>query len=320
MSSDLAIAYHNLANMLEAGVPVQRSLNTLIPGLKPRLQKAFLALAEGVSQGNPLAHTMVLHPKIFAPVDIMLVDVGEESGNLPGMIALLSRWHEMSARMLKRLISGLLLPVLVLTIAAFVFPLPAFVLGNLDVKSYLYRVAGILLLFWVPAGIIALIVRTTPGTGPARRILDSVVLRIPILGSAVHRLSISRFCWAFHMLCKAGIPYSESVDMAISVTGNIVIADQFAPAAESVKAGRSMSEGFSKKLPLDLVEMWKTGEETGTLDDVSKRLADNYSEQAEFWFAEFTRWFPRFVYLLICLVLIYMIFNLAGNILKMYKV
>jgi type II secretory pathway component PulF len=226
----------------------------------------------------------------------------------------------MSARMLKRLISGLLLPVMVLTIAAFVFPLPAFVLGVISLKSYLLRVVGILLLFWVPAGIIALIVRTTPATGPARRVLDNIVLRIPILGSAVHRLSICRFCWAFHMLCKAGIPYSESVDMAISVTGNAVIAEQFAPAADSVKAGNLMSEGFSKKLPLDLAELWKTGEESGTLDDVSKKLADNYSEQAEFWFAEFTRWFPRFVYFLICLVLIYMIFNLAGNILRMYQV
>jgi type IV pilus assembly protein PilC len=314
MSSDLAIAYHNLSNMLDAGVPVQRSLNTLIPGLKPRLQKAFLALAEGVTQGNPLSETMILYPKVFDPVDIMLVEVGEESGNLPDLIGLLSKWHEMSARMLKRMISGLLLPVLVLTIAAFVFPLPAFILGGLDVKSYLFKVAGILMLFWVPAGIIVLIVRTTPRTGPARRVLDKVVLRIPVLGSAAHRLAIGRFCWAFHMLFKAGVPYSESVDMALSVTGNIVIADQFAPAAESVKAGRLMSEGFSKELPLDLVEMWKTGEETGMLDDVTKRLADNYSEQAEFWFTQFTYWFPRFVYLLICIMMIYMILNLAGGI------
>jgi type II secretory pathway component PulF len=120
------------------------------------------------------------------------------------------------------------------------------------------------------------------------------------------------------MLCKAGVPYSESVEMAISVTGNIEIADQFRPAAESVKAGELMSEGFSKELPLDLVEMWKTGEETGMLDDVTKRLADNYSEQAEFWFAHFTYWFPRFVYLLICIMLILMIFKLAGNIWGMY--
>ena len=314
MSSKLAIAYNNLFNMLDAGVPVQRSLNTLIPGLEPRLQKAFLALAEGVAQGNPLSETMILHPKVFDPVDIMLVEVGETSGNLPDLIALLSRWHEMSGRMHKRLISGLLLPVLVLTIAAFVFPLPGFILGGMDIKSYLFKVVGILLLFWIPAGIIILIIRTTPRTGPARRLLDQVVLRIPILGSAVHKLSIGRFCWAFHMLCKAGVPYSESVEMAISVTGNLVIADLFRPAAESVRAGQLMSEGLSKKLPLELVEMWKTGEETGRLDDVSKRLADNYSEQAELWFAEFTRWFPRFVYFLICIMLIIMIFNLAGSI------
>ena len=314
MSSGLAIAYNNLSNMLDAGVPVQRSLNTLIPGLEPRLSKAFLALADGVAQGNPLSETMILFPKVFYPVDIMLVEVGEKSGNLPDLIALLSKWHEMSDRMQKRLISGLLLPVLVLTIAAFVFPLPSFVLGELSLTSYLFKVVGILMLFWIPAGIIFFIVRTTPRTGPARRVLDKVVLHIPVLGSAVHRLAIGRFCWAFHMLCKAGVPYSESVEMAISVTGNLVIADLFRPAAESVKAGELMSEGLSTKLPLDLVEMWKTGEETGRLDDVSKRLADNYSEQAEFWFAEFTRWLPRFVYLLICIMMIIMILKLAGNI------
>ena len=314
MSSGLAIAYHNLSNMLDAGVPLQRSLNTLTPGLPPRLSKAFLALAKGVSQGNPLAETMILHPEVFDPVDIMLVEVGEKSGNLPDLIALLSKWHEMSARMLKRLISGLILPVLVLTIAAFVFPFPGFVQGGWDIKSYLFKVVGILLLFWVPAGIIIFIIRTTPRTGPARRVLDNIVLRIPVMGRAVYKLSIGRFCWAFHMLCNAGVPYSESVEMAISVTGNLVVADLFRPAAASVRAGELMSEGFSKKLPLDLVEMWKTGEETGRLDDMSKRLADNYSEQAEFWFAEFTRWLPRFVYLLICIMIIIMILKLAGGI------
>jgi len=318
MSSDLAIAYHNLSNMLEAGVPVQRSLNTVTPGLKPRLKKAFTALADGVAQGNPMSEAMVLHPKVFDPVDIMLFEVGEKSGNLPDLIGLLSKWHEISARMLRKMISGLLLPVMVLTIAAFVYPLPNYVLGGWDLREYLLKALSILLLFWIPAVIIVVIIRTTPRTGPARRVLDSIVLRIPVLGRAVYRLSIGRFCWAFHMLCMAGVPYSESVDMALSVTGNQVVADMFRPAAKSVKAGELMSEGFSKKLPFDVVEMWKTGEETGRLDDISKRLANNYSEQAEFWFAEFSRWFPRFVYFLICLMLIKMIFTLAGNIRSMY--
>ncbi len=318
MSGKLAIAYHNLSNMLEAGVPVQRSLNTVTPGLKPRLKKAFNALADGVAQGNPMSESMVLHPKVFDPVDIMLVEVGETSGNLPGLIGLLSKWHEMSARMMRKMISGLLLPVMVLTIAAFVYPLPNYVLGGWDLREYLLTALSILLLFWIPAIIIVVIIRTTPKTGPARRVLDTIVLRIPVLGRAIYRLSIGRFCWAFHMLCMVGVPVSESVDMALSVTGNQVVADMFRPAAKSVKAGELMSAGFSKKLPFDVVEMWKTGEETGQLDDMTRRLADNYSEQAEFWFAEFSRWFPRFVYFLICLMLIYMIFTLAGGIMRMY--
>ena len=314
MPGKLAIAYHNLSNMLGAGVPVQRSLNTVIPGLKPRLKKAFVALADGVAQGNPMSEAMVLHPKIFDPVDIMLVEVGETSGNLPDLIGLLSKWHEMSARMLRKMISGLLLPVMVLTIAAFVFPLPNYVLGGWDLREYLLKVLSILLLFWIPALIIVIIIRTTPKTGPARRVLDTIVLRIPVLGRANYRLSIGRFCWAFHMLSMAGVPYSESVDMALSVTGNQVVADMFRPAAKSVRAGELMSAGFSKKLPFDVVELWKTGEETGRLDDMAKRLAENYSEQAEFWFAEFARWFPRFVYFLICLMIIKMILTLAGRI------
>lgn len=318
MSNSLAIAYHNLSNMLDAGVPLLRSLNTVTPGLKPPMRKAFLTLADGVAKGNPLAEAMILHPKVFGPVDIMLVEVGEKSGNLSDLIALLSKWHEMAHRMLKKLLSGLILPVLVLTIAAFVYPLPGFVLGGWDVKSYLLNVVGILMLFWVPAGIIVFIVCMTPRTGFLRRLLDRVALRIPILGTAIRKLAISRFCWAFHMLIKAGVPVSDSVEMAVSVTGNLVVADLFRPATESVKAGQLMSEGFSTKLPLDLKEMLKVGEETGRLDDVSKRLADNYTERAEFWFAEFTRWFPRFVYLLICIMLIFMIFKLAGSIRAMY--
>lgn len=322
MPDALAIAYHNLSAMLDAGVPVLRSLNTVTPGMKPRMRKAFLALADGVSQGNPLAETMVQYPKIFGPVDVMIVEVAEKSGNLPDMIGLLSKWREMSHRMFKKMLSGLMLPATVLVIAAFVFPLPGFVLGGWDVSDYLRRVVGILSLFLVPAVVVVLVIRLTPKTGPLRRALDSLVLRIPVLSRAMYKLALSRYCWAFHMLCKAGVPVTDCVEMSISATGNLVVGDLFRPAVESVRAGGTMGERLSPRLPLEFVEMWKVGEETGQLDDISKRLADTYTEQAEFWFGEFSRWFPRFVYFLICIMLIWMIFQVArgvvGNIESMY--
>ena len=322
MPSALAIAYHNLSTMLDAGVPVLRSLKTVTPGMKPRMRKAFLALAEGVSQGNPLAETMVRYPRIFGPVDVMLVEVAEKSGNLPDLIGLLSKWREVSHRMFKRMLSGLMLPAIVLVIAAFVFPIPSFVLGGLSGSEYLRRVAGILSLFLVPAAVIVLIIRFTPKTGPLRRALDSLVLRIPILSRATYKLALSRYCWAFHMLCKAGVPVTDCVEMSISAAGNLVVGDMFRPAAKSVRGGGTICEGLSPRLPLELLEMWKVGEETGQLDDISKRLADTYTEQAEFWFGEFSRWFPRFVYLLISIMLIWMILQIAssmvGNIESMY--
>ncbi len=318
MPNELAIAYHNLSSMLDAGVPVLRSLNTVTPGMKPRMRKAFLALADGVSQGGTMADAMSQHPRVFKPVDVMIMKVAEKSGNLPDLIGLLSKWHEMAHRTMRTMLSGLLYPVMILSIAAFVFPLPGFILGESSVWSYLSSVVAILMLFWVPASLITFIIRTTPMTGPVRRVFDHLVLRIPLLGTALHNLAVGRYCWTFHLLCKAGVPITDCVEMAIAACGNVAVGDLFRPAADSVRAGGSMCEGYSSKLPLDVAEMWKMGEETGQLDEVSKRLADTYSGQAEFWFAEFARWMPRLVYFLIMGMLACMIFMYAGAIVSRY--
>jgi type IV pilus assembly protein PilC len=318
MAKNLAATYHNLSVMLDAGVPLLRSLNTIASGERPRMRKAFQTLADGVSQGNPLAEAMSQNPKLFNPVDVMLIQAAETSGNLPELIGLLGKWHESSRRMLRRLRSGMYLPILILTLAAFVAPLPGFILGGWRMGDYLLAALRILLLFWIPAGIIILIIRKTPKTGPLRRILDHIVLRIPLLGNAMYRLAISRYCWVFHMLCKAGVPITDCVEMAVSATGNAVVGDMFRPAIHSVRAGDSINRGFSKKLPKELVEMWRIGEEAGTLDNVTRRLAENNAEAAEFSLSEFARWFPRFVYLLVCLMMIYYIFMNAARIMSMY--
>ncbi|UCE50429.1 MAG: type II secretion system F family protein, partial [Phycisphaerales bacterium] len=242
-------------------------------------------------------------------VDIMLIEVAEKSGNLPDMIGLLSRWHEMSNRMLRKIRSGLILPALILILVAFLVPVVDFALGDWNVNSYLRSVARILLVFTIPAAVIFLIVCFAPKKGPVRRLLDHIVLRIPLLGKAMRNLALSRFCWAFHMLSAAGVPVTDSVQMATSVTGNAVVGDLFMPAVDSVNAGSTICEGLSRSLPLELVEMWKVGEETGQLDDVSKRLADKYGEVAEFWLGQFAFWFPRAVYALLAIYMIIKVFE-----------
>jgi type II secretory pathway component PulF len=106
--------------------------------------------------------------------------------------------------------------------------------------------------------------------------------------------------------------------MAVTATGNTVVGDMFRPAVANVRAGGSIGEKLSPKLPRELVEMWKIGEESGTLDNVTRRLAENYTESAEFWLHEFARWMPRFVYMLVCLMMIYYILRNAVHLTSMY--
>jgi len=308
VSNSLALAYHNLSVMLDAGVPLLRSLNTLSSGLKPHMRAAFLKLAESVSKGNTLAETMTKNPNIFNPLDVMLIQAAETSGSLPESFKLLSQWHEFSGRIGKKILSGMTLPIVLLHATAFIAPLPDFVMGDWQIKPYLISAVTILLLFYIPAAIIFVILCMTPKTGLFRRLLDRLTLKIPLLGRAVYKFALSRYCWVFHMLTKAGVPITDCAEKAASATSNTVVTDLVKPAAASAKVGKPVSDGFPSNLPVDFLEIWRVGEETGKLDDVTKRLADDNAEAAEFWFNEFARWLPRFIYCLVCLLMIYFIF------------
>jgi len=308
VAKSLALAYHNLSIMLDAGVPLLRSLNTVGSGLDLRLRRDFLKLAESASKGNPLAETMAQSPKIFDPVDVMLIKAAETSGSLPDSFKLLSQWHESSQRIRKKILSGMALPILLIHATAFLAPFPGFALGGWQIELYLISVVKILSLFYIPAAIIFVILRMTPKTGLLRRLLDHLTLKIPLLGRAVYKLALSRYCWVFHMLIKAGVPITDCAEKAAAAAGNAVVTDLVKPAVASTKAGRPVSDGLSTELPLDFLDIWRIGEEVGKLDDVTKRLADNNAEAAEFWLNEFARWLPRLVYFLVCLLMIYYIF------------
>ena len=305
----LARAYYNLSTLLEAGVPVTRSLKVVTAGLRAPLQKAFDSVSDSVSKGNPLSEGLKMSPRVFAPLDVMMINAAEESGNLSEALALLAKWYEFTRRMKWLIIGGLALPFLLIHCAAVLGPFPTLALGGWDIERYVRSVLFILALFYVPALTIIFIMRFTPYKGIARRALDQVSLKIPVLGKALYKLALSQYCWVLHMTSKAGMPVTRCAEMAVEGTGNAAVADLFRPAVDSVRAGNPFSEGLSPKLPLEFVEPWKVAEETGGLDDISKRMAENNGESAEFWFKQFAVWFPRVVYFIIMLIMIYMVFR-----------
>lgn len=314
MSNQQAIIYYDLAVLLDAGVPTLKALNIIIEGLKGRMKIIFSDLSKSLSQGNTFADSMTKHPKAFARLDLMLIKSAELSGELPNCFKMLSNWYEFKKRIKGILISGFMLPLAILHIMVFIVPLPSMVLGRTSLYEYLITIATTLGSLYVFIGILLTFYHSMPNTGIFRRLLDALVLRIPILGPAVRQLSICRYCRGFSMLYKAGLPIAQCATQATELTGNLIIADIFKGAAASIEAGNSAYEGFSRKLPLDYLNLWQTGEQIGELDKMSEKIAEISGDRAELLFIEFAKWLPRMFYVLICVVLIIQIFKMRGEI------
>ncbi len=320
MSSKLAITYHDLAVLLDAGLPIIKSLDTVSEGLQGHLRKIFSSLTKSVSQGNTFADSMAKYHKVFARLDVMLVKSAEHSGELPNCFKMLSNWYEFRNRIKGILISGLILPILIFHIMVFIVPLPSMVLGDISINEYMMLIGKVLGLLYLLIGIILVVYHSVPNTGLFRTLLDALILRIPILGQAVRQISICRYCRGFNMLYKAGVPIKDCAAQATELTGNLIIADIFQGGAASIAAGNMAYKGFSNRLPLDYLNIWQTGEQIGELDKMVDKIAEIAGDRAELLFTEFAKWLPRLLYALVCIVMIIQILKMAGAIATSYSI
>ncbi len=320
MRSNLTLIYHNLAVLLDAGLPILKSLDTVNEGLQGHLRKIFFNLSKSVSQGNSLADSMAEYPNVFADLDVILVKTAEMSGELPNCFKMLSNWYEFRNRIKRIILSGLFLPLLILHILVFFAPLPSMVLGRISMAEYMMQAVTVLGALYLLIGITLAVFHSRANTGFLRQLFDALVLRMPLLGQAVRQLSICRYCRAFNMLYKAGVPIRECATQAPEVTGNLVISEMFKGGAASVVAGNMTSDGFSRSLPLEYLNLWQTGEQTGELDKMIDKIAEIAGDKAEHLFTEFARWLPKLAYALVCLVIIILIFKNAGLINSFYSI
>ncbi len=308
--SRLAQAYYDLAVLLDAGVPILRSLDIVIQGRQGQLKQVFSRIRESLSKGSSLAEAMGKHRNVFPDMDRMLIEAAETSGSLNDSFKMLSEWHEFLCRITRRIHMGLIYPLLVLHIGALVYGLPNFVLGSLTMWDYLRQTVSILMLFYIPAAVVVLLMRLQDKAPRVRVPLDFVVLRIPILGTAIYHLSICRYAKAFGMLYKAGVPISETTERATRATGNTSVARLFKGGLASVHQGGMAWEGFSKRLPAEYLQLWQIGEESGELDKTVDKIAEISADRADLWFKQFAFWMPWFVYALIAAIMVTMIFKL----------
>ena len=319
MRQQISHVYHDLGILLDAGVPILRSLKTIMPPLKGKLKRAFEGLLKNVSEGNTLSEAMELYPKVFIPLDVSIIKAADTSGSLPQSFKMLSEWYEFRTKLKRMTKSGFVLPFAVLHIAAFVPPMIFYIGGLCSFSDAMWSVILTLSIFYIPSIIIYSIFKLTPYEGFLRRLLDKILHGLPVIGRALMYLALSRYCRSFYMLYSAGVPITKCAEIATATTNNTAVADYLKGGIESCHRGRPISEGFSKRLPNEFLELWFVGEETGDLDKVTKKMADYSSDKAEFALTEIIKWIPRIVYALVCVMIIVKIFNILSMIVGAYS-
>ena len=310
----LAQAYYDLATMLDAGLPILRTLDVVIDGRRGPIKQVFRSIRATIAQGSAFAEAMNEHPRVFPDMDRMLIEAAEASGSLPTSFSMLSTWHDFVHRITSRIMAGLVYPCFILHIGAFVAAGPGAILGGFTLAQYLWTVAQFLLVFYIPTAVVLTIMLLQKRVPSLRWPLDFLALRVPILGTALYHMAICRYAKAFSMLYAAGVPITETVERAHRATGNAVVARMFVGAQASIRNGGMAWEGFSKRLPSEYLQLWQVGEESGELDRTVGKIAEIAGDRADLFFQNFARWMPFVVYIAVAIFLATRIFSLFGQV------
>lgn len=301
---DLVVFYRTLAEMLRAGVIASVALDSCAHVL-PEAGDA----ARVVEQGRPLSEAFAQFPHIFPADQIRLLQVAERSGSVDATLADLADYAGEMIRARRTIVSGLMLPAVVIHVAALVLPLPGLILGT-GVAGYLVSSLGFLAVIWGAVGAIVLFARrASPDT------LDAVLQRVPVAGEAWRELQRWRMASALRMLARTSLDVPASLRFAAEVCHSAQLASalhQAADAAETKGEPASVSLRASGALPPDVIALWRNGEQTGGLDTTFTRLANRFAENFNARLQVIAAWFPRVVYFIVTIYLVVQILKLGS--------
>jgi type II secretion system protein F len=300
-AADVAIFTRQLADLLKAGVPLNRALRTLGQQTSNgSLGEVIEAVEKDVSAGSTLHEALGRHPRVFDSLFTSMVRAGETGGFLEEVLHRLALFIEKDQELRSRISSALAYPILLIVIGTFaiaflmVFFIPRFseifrkMGGALPVPTQIVMaVSGFFRDYWafVFAGVAALLfaVVRLSRTVAGRRVLDRLRLRIPVFGDVVRKGAISRFARTLGTLLRSGVPILGALGIAREAMGNVVMMDDIDEASAGVKQGRGLAEILrrSRHFPPMVVDMIAVGEEGGNLDEVLVNVAESFDREVD---------------------------------------
>ena len=326
-SKDILAITTQLSTALRAGLPLLNGLELIREQQHKVATREMLGeLVNAVSSGQSLSEAMAKHEKVFSPLYLSMIRVGETGGILDETSAqlagILTRDEKIKTNMKNAsaypifvLCVGLasvviiitwILPTIIGTIseAGALLPLPTRILIGISgfTKALLTKVYGWMVLVLMGAGLYYLI-RWTRTEGKIK--WDTFKLRIPVLGSVLRTIAVGRFARTLGALTKGGVIILEALSVVRDTLGNELLGREIDTVAEKVKRGEPLAEplGESGYFPPLLVQIVSIGEQTGKLDELLLNAADTFDTEADSAINRFMAIFPAILILLLALVI-----------------
>jgi type IV pilus assembly protein PilC len=298
----LTVFTRQLSTLIDAGLPILRSLRILEQQQKPgMLRVAIRLVAEAVEAGSTLSEAMEQHPKAFNQLYTNMVRAGEIGGVLDLILQRLAEFMEKSQALRRKVIGAMIYPAAVITFAFAIVTLllilvvPKFEAIFSDIGSELPAPTRLLLnmsswltgggwifLLGAPFAIFFLLKLVRASEGGAY-FLDSMKMNIPIVGTIISKTSVARFTRTLGTLLSAGVPILEALNITRDTAGNRVFSRAMAKVHDGIREGESFADPLrqTKIVESMVVNMIDVGEETGELDKMLNKVADTYEEDVE---------------------------------------
>lgn len=294
-----------VSTLQDAGLPILRSLRILEEQQRPgNLKNIIRGLSEDIEGGATLSEACAKHPKCFNRLYVNMVAAGETGGVLDVILQRLAEFLEKAQRLKRKIIGAMVYPIVVITFAVLIVSgimikvIPKFKDIFADFGTKLPKVTELLIgmsdwfvkgkppgaaiIFLSPFAIYLLfkLIRTSQG---GRYVTDLIGLKIPVLGTLLEKSAVARFTRTLGTLVNAGVPILEAINITRDTSGNEVYARALVKVHDSIREGETFATPLRATKVCDgiVVNMIDVGEETGELDKMLLKVADNYDEEID---------------------------------------
>jgi type IV pilus assembly protein PilC len=301
-AKDLAIFTRQFSVMIDAGLPLVQCLEILAGQQENRtFQKVLTGTRAAVEGGATLSNAMRQYDKVFDQLYVNMVEAGETGGILDTILQRLATYIEKNVKLKRAVKSALVYPVSVLLVAAGVItlllwkvvpvfatlfvslavelPLPTRIV--IGMSNFVGSIFGFLIVVSFVA--FAIGVKLWYGTPKGRMMIDTLLLKLPLVGMLLRKIAVARFTRTLGTLISSGVPILEGLDITARTAGNAVIEKALLHVRKSLEAGRTLADPLRETdvFPGMVTQMIGVGEQTGAMDAMLQKIADFYEEEVD---------------------------------------